>query len=84
LVCKLVATMASGWTAFSKRLISSREMITIVALWAGIVLVTATLLAALIPDPRATWWWCISLTAIVVPLARILLAPVALAWNRHR
>lgn len=84
LVCKGLGVAISIAVIRSRELASHSSALLVIAIWTGITLLVATSLATLIPDPRATYLWCLGLTALAIPLARVLVLPVSLAWNRHR
>ncbi len=84
LVLKSLAVAAAVAVVSSRKLVSHSSMLRVIAIWAAITLLVATSLAMLIPDPRATYLWCLGLTALAVPLARVLVLPASIAWNRHR
>ncbi len=67
-----------------RNLVSLNSTLWVIAIWIGVTLLIATSLAVLIPDPRATYLWCLGLTALAIPLARVLVLPASVAWNRHR
>ena len=84
LVLKSLAVAAAVAVVSSRKLVSHSRILRVVAIWVAITLTVATTLAILIPDPRATYLWCLGLTTLAVPLARVLVLPASLAWNRHR
>ena len=71
-------------TLYRRRLLESVAIVRLVGVW---VLVVATLVALaewLVPGGLLPWYVVCFSVVLVVPLARIGLAPLALAWNRHR
>ncbi len=84
LVGKGLATLLSSLALKRLQIASSRTIVFAVAVWGAVVALISITLFVLIPDPRATMPWCLALTAVTIPLARILLQPLALDWNRHR
>lgn len=84
LVVKGLGVILSIAALRSRELATGRSIGWVIAIWTGITLSVATLLAMLIPDPRATYLWCLGPTALAIPLARVLILPLCLAWNRHR
>jgi hypothetical protein len=84
LVVKGLAVAISIAALTSRKLISQRNCLQVIAIWTVITLSVATSLAILIPDSRATFLWCLGFTALAIPLARVLALPASLAWNRHR
>jgi hypothetical protein len=53
-------------------------------LWLAAVIVLSGLSLWLVPPQLLPWHSVISAAILTVPLVRIGLAPLALAWNRHR
>lgn len=84
LVLKMVGVMASSWQLRRRELNSMTTISQVILIWATLVLTIAISLSLLIPDPRATLVMCIALTALAIPLTRILVLPIAVSWNRHR
>lgn len=66
------------------QLVSSSTIVKAIAIWIAVALTIAGAMFALIPDPRATFVWCLALTSLAIPLARVLILPVSLSLNRHR
>ncbi|NND98760.1 MAG: hypothetical protein HKN47_15675 [Pirellulaceae bacterium] len=84
LIGKLVAFIAATtWLAHS-RLVSPRGIGVAVALWVAVIVSVAVLMWMLIPDPRATLTWCVIGTVLSVPLARVLVMPIMMQFNRCR
>ena len=67
-----------------RRLIEAWLMKRLLGAWLLTAAVLAGLLCWLIPAGLASWHLIIAGVVLVVPLVRISLAPIALAWNRHR
>ena len=84
LIVKGLCVVASIATLRWRNLASLGSVFWGIAIWLAITLLVATSIAMLIPDPRATYLWCFGLTALAIPLARVLVLPAAVAWNRHR
>jgi hypothetical protein len=80
LVIKLCGAAAAFAALRKLRLIEARTAITILGCWAGAV---AGILAVASCFARFSWQMAI-LAMLVVPLVRILVAPLALYLNRHR
>ncbi len=84
LVGKAISTVLAAVTLRKYRLTTHQQLGKLVAIWSVLALVIAAVLAALIPDPRATFLWCLAATAITIPLARVMILPLSLSLNRHR
>lgn len=84
LVLKLIAVIVSIITLRRQRLASNAEVTRLVAIWVSLTLLIAISINLLVPDPRATFAWCLSVTALVIPLSRVIALPISLAWDRHR
>ena len=52
--------------------------------WPLIAVSLCILLCWLVPSELAPWYLIAACVVLVMPLVRISLAPLALAWNRHR
>ena len=84
LLCKLVAILSAAIKLKTSRLASNRAILSVCAGWLGLTLVVALSLTLLVPDNRVTLLWCVAGSVLAIPLARVLILPVALDWNRHR
>lgn len=84
LALKLAAVACAAVILIRTKLATLAAIAGFVGIWAAVMLTTATVLGLLIPHPQATLLWCIALTALAMPLARLLIMPRALHWNRHR
>lgn len=81
---KGVALVATCIATINSTITSNATVVRGVAIWASLTLAIATTTAMLIPDPRASFGWCLAITALSIPISRVLVLPIALAWNRHR
>jgi hypothetical protein len=94
---RLAPTLALGWlglklclacgvaSAVARRgLMTSREVAALASAWAGGVLGATALLLFAVPPWRDHAWVVLQIVALMTPLARLLVCPWALAWNRHR
>jgi hypothetical protein len=83
-VVKGVAASWAMWALWCRRLVPSLLLGGLLAAWFLLALALFALLSWLIP--RA--WFSVSGTvlglALLLPLTRLLLMPLAVAWNRHR
>ncbi len=70
--------------AVRRRLIEARLVKRLLVAWLLTTAGLAGLLCWLIPDGLASWHLITACVVLVMPLVRISLAPIALAWNRHR
>lgn len=89
----LVATLAgvkilfSGWMLRAVRrrgLLTPEAVRRLAGVWLAGVLGLFAVLYWLVPSDVAPWYLLASCAVLVLPLARIGLAPMAVAWNRHR
>lgn len=84
LLVKLAMTLAATVTLSRSHLTSHKTIVTAIGVWGILTLTISGLMATLIPDPRATFLWCLALTTLAIPIARILMQPVSMNLNRHR
>jgi hypothetical protein len=84
LVLKGIALIASVIAVTRQRVVTHSEVIRVVAIWSVITLLVSGAIMMLVPDPRVTFLWCLAVTSLVIPLSRVIVLPLALAWNRHR
>jgi hypothetical protein len=83
-VVKLL-TAAWAWRAVRRRgLLSLRALSGIVGGWLAAVLVLFALLEWLLPAGAVPWYLLGCSLMLALVLTRLLAAPLALAWNRHR
>ena len=85
LVC--LKAFAAAWTAIrlhDRRLISDRTLITGIAVWNAVVFALFGFLTWIFPGVILHSYMQAFIAILAVPLARLLAAPLALAWNRHR
>lgn len=78
---------AAGWAVRAlhrRRLLSPITLGRLLALWSLSVLGLIALLTWLLPAPVLSVFYVVFGVVLFVPLARLLAAPLALAWNRHR
>jgi hypothetical protein len=67
-----------------RRLIPSRLMEHLLAAWLFTAAGLTGVLCWLVPASLAPWYVLCACVVLALPLVRISLAPLALAWNRHR
>ena len=67
-----------------RRLIEARLMERLLVAWLLTTAALTGLLCWLIPAGLASWHLITACVVLAMPLVRISLAPIALAWNRHR
>ncbi|NND99986.1 MAG: hypothetical protein HKN47_21925 [Pirellulaceae bacterium] len=84
LILKGFTTAATCWLLRRHQLLSAKSNFTIIAAWTMLTVSAGTLIYWLIPDQRIALSWCLLATALVVPVARVLLVPHAVYMNRHR
>jgi hypothetical protein len=83
IVKTLVSTVVSV-TSIKQGLLTRSDLMRAILAWASITAIVAGIFYLLLPYPFATFGWCLALTALAIPLARVLGIPLALSWNRHR
>jgi hypothetical protein len=89
--------LGAGWTLsalYRRRLVGPRTLAGLVMAWAVLVLGLFALLSwavrerlvAFLPveSELLTWPYLAAAAVLFAPLNRLALAPLALAWNRHR
>ena len=84
LVIKLMATVVAATLSIRNDLIHIRTTVWIVACWLLVTGGVALTAHALIPDDRVQFAWTWMMTAILLPLGRILVLPYAVYLNRYR
>ena len=67
-----------------RRLLDGRAVARLVSLWLAGVVGLFAVLCRLVPSDAARWHLLAPGAVLAVPLVRISLAPLAVAWNRHR
>ena len=67
-----------------RRLIQSRLLERLLGVWLLTAASLTGLLCWLVPHSLAPWYLVTAGVVLAMPLVRISLAPLALAWNRHR
>ncbi len=83
LVIKVIGVAISIALLRSRRLVSPQAIGWMIASWLTVTCAIALALHLLIPYPQATLPWCFAAVAICLPLARVLVLPVALHFGRH-
>ncbi|TWU04461.1 hypothetical protein [Stieleria varia] len=84
LILKSLATITSITLLISKRLETMSVIGMLLIGWATLVLALGSLIHWICPAEFVTWSRSLIVVAILLPLPSILIAPVSLAWNRHR
>jgi len=85
LVCLKMS--AACWVAtrlYRSRLLSDRALVTGAACWCVVVLVLCGVLAWFFSTPFFPRYMLAVVAILAIPLPRLSVAPLALAWNRHR
>jgi hypothetical protein len=86
-VAILLKLLAAGVAALEVRrqgLLETHELAKLLGLWLLTTLGLIALLLWLIPGGLVPAWLLICGVVLEIPLARLIAAPLALAWNRHR
>jgi hypothetical protein len=79
--------VVGAWVVRSVRrggLIANRTLARILIAWAVAAAGLVVLLCWLVPEGLAPWYLLALGVALLLPINRLLVAPAALAWNRHR
>jgi hypothetical protein len=84
LVLKGISVIASVIAVTRKRVATNSEVIRVAAIWTVMTLSVSGAMMMLVPDSRVTFLWCLAVTSLVIPLSRVIVLPLALAWDRHR
>lgn len=81
---KTVLTIAVMRENLRRGLLSAGEVLLALGVWTGVAIALFAGLAWLMPTEIVSRANLASVVVLVLPIARIGLAPLALAWNRHR
>jgi hypothetical protein len=81
---KLLLAAWSLRALLRRRLVAGPLMTRLLAAWLLAAACSIALIHWLVPGHLAPWYLVASCVVLFLPLVRILLAPLALAWNRHR
>ncbi len=84
LAAKSLAVIGVLSWAKQTQAVQASVMQNVLATWLGIVIGAAIILHQLVPDIRCTFAMSLAYTALVTPLARLLVLPIAVHFNRHR
>jgi hypothetical protein len=85
LVLKLIVTSVAFRAAFQRGMISRRGLISAGLIWIVPTVCLLSLCGLLLPPLSLLVWLELLMgAALVMPLGRMALAPLALDWNRHR
>jgi|GEM_PF-2396783 len=84
LLLKTVATAVVAALSLQRRVVSLGTIGRVTTAWMMLVLLLGTVLAMLIPHPNVTLMICWGAVAVTIPLARVLVMPRMVAWNRYR
>lgn len=84
LILKTAATAVVAAISLRAQVVSPGTIGRAVSCWMMLVLLIGTALAMLIPHPSATLVACWGAVALTIPLARVLVMPLMVDWNRHR
>jgi hypothetical protein len=84
--CKALAALIAFRTAVERRLIDGRYIAVALAVWLLLAVCFGGLAWLALAPFDLPWsrFWLLAAGAILAPLARFALAPLALDWNRHR
>lgn len=86
-VLACVKVSVAFWIAtrlYDRQLVNDRTLVKVVGLWLVAVLALYGVLVWFWSTPHVAGYFLLLVAIIEIPLARLLAAPLALAWNRHR
>ena len=81
---KMIASVWIGVRLYDRRLVSDRTLVTGAACWSFAVFALYGVLIWLLDTPHIPHYLLMLVAILVIPLARLSVAPLALDWNRHR
>jgi hypothetical protein len=84
LAAKLAVAGLALWELHRRGELTGRAAAWVMLGWVALVAALFGLLAWVIPSDMIRPGWLAVAVALMVPLARLTVAPLALAWNRHR
>lgn len=84
LVLKAIAISVAISKLLRSDLVKNKTVWRIAASWALVVVSVSTLISWLVPAPEVATWWCFALIALLIPLARVLVLPLSVNYDRHR
>ncbi len=76
-----------GWAVralWRRSVLEARWVATLLRAWLAVAASLAALFSWLVPSGLAPWYLVTACVVLAMPTVRISLAPLALAWNRHR
>src|SRR5262249_52031806 len=83
----MLKLLTAGWAVraiYRQHLLATSQLTGFLALWLLAWVGLFAFLAVLLPAGLVPWPWLACGVVLVLPLARVALAPLALAWSRHR
>jgi hypothetical protein len=84
LIGKAVLAFAVSVESWRRGLVSAGELLCVCLIWTTLTVTLAICFELLLPYRFITLRWCLAITALVIPLGRILVMPLALSMDRHR
>ncbi len=84
LLVKALLTFLIGYVSLSRHLITVTDLVRVIVPWTALTVGLGVVFYLLVPYPFATLTWCLALTALAIPLARVVALPLALSVDRHR
>ena len=81
---KLAATCVAAYLSANTNLLKPKTISVIIVCWFIATLLIATVCHALIPDDRVLFVWTLMVTALIVPIGRVLILPYSVYLNRYR
>ena len=84
LIGKAGLALAAGIASWRRGLVTVADLLWVCLIWMALAVALAFCFERLLPYRFVTLPWCLATTALVIPLARILVMPLALSMDRHR
>jgi hypothetical protein len=84
LIAKAVLALVVGIASWRRGLASASDLLCAFLIWAALTVALAFCFELLLPYRFVTLVWCLAITALVIPMARILVMPLAVSVDRHR
>jgi len=81
---KILAASAAVVATRRREILNRTQLGWVTLVWLSLVFFLASILFGLSPDTRYHYWLCCGFVALVIPLARIIILPLAVSSNRHR
>ena len=84
LIGKVVVAISVSVSSWRRGLATSGDLLCVCLIWMALTAALAFVFEVLLPYRFVTFSRCLVITALAIPLARILVMPLALSMDRHR